>query len=208
MMDKEFLHNLLEHKHEGACFHCYAAGYFKKLGLNGYAALHKHHSKEEYGQYLDLMELYVEQFGELPTVSKSDPGVAKFHIDENADMPHKMEQGLEAYEDYEKEALAFFKEHKRKFNENDPYIRDLIKGTKDELKFIEELEDEMEDGKYHPDSINKLDQWLVKKYDKAGNQVRDKYTNYGRNGTIHNYAYNDYSYHTAKPMGTWTDMLK
>lgn len=201
MMDQEFLRSLIEHKYEGACFHCYASTYFKKIGLPGYGAMHKQHAKEEHQQYLDLMEMYAEQFGDMPMINKVEPNGSLFRIDDSANFAQKMEQGLEIYEDYEKEALEFFKQHKRQIGE-DPYIMELIKKTKNELKFIEELDDEMENNGYNPEYLSKLDKWLVKKYNKDGNQVRDKYMNYarsggnggGRGGNSGNYNYQNYGY--------------
>ena len=177
MMDQESMRSLIEHKHEGACFHCYAANYFEKMGLHGYSALHKTKSKEEYDIYIDMIQVYVDNFGDMPIINKAESSANRFQIDESADFPTKMAQGLEAYEDYEKGVLDFYKHHKHQMNggSQDPVMSKLMKDVKEELKFIDELEEEMESSHYDMNHLKHLDQWLVKKYDKTGNKIHYMY---------------------------------
>lgn len=203
MMDQEFMRSLIEHKYEGACFHCYASTYFKKVGLPGYAALHKSRGKDEYEIYIDLIEVYVDNFGDMPMINKAEPSATRFQIDENADFATKMEQGLEVYEDYEKSVLDFYKQNKRQMENNqDPFMSNLMKDAKNELKFIEELDDEMESNHYNPDYLMKLDKWLIKKYDKNGNKVHHAYAAaqpgqynnmYSRSNGSRMYGYDEYA---------------
>lgn len=148
--------DILKLQLDGVMMHIVLFEEFSAKSVCGYAAMHKHHAKEEFAKYLHVMGDYINTQKIIPEVNDISQPVVKI---DGATKEEIMIKGMEAYENWEKKVCKYLKEYQSELTEGKEYVCHLIDSVHDELKCIHLMENDLIDGKYE-----KLDNWLFKKW--------------------------------------------
>ena len=162
--DKEGLRSIIEGKKSGVMFHTKAMEGFLMAGLCGLAMLQQYQAVDEHYQYLCLVEDYVKRTGEMPIVQYREP--EPIFIDPKKPMCEKIDEALDIYRNYEKMTLDSLKSTRKTMSDDDGTVEWLIKGTKEELEFIEKLDKYVDKCEYDDKTLKKFDKWIYNMYKK------------------------------------------
>lgn len=162
--DKEGLRSIIEGKKSGVMFHTNAMESFLMAGLCGLAMLQQYQAVDEHYQYLCLLEEYVKRTGEMPMIQYREPD--PINIDAKEPMCEKIDKALDIYRDYEKMTLDSLKTAKKRMPNEEDTVEWLIKGTKEELDFINKLSKYVDKCEYDDKTLKKFDKWIYDMYKK------------------------------------------
>lgn len=152
---------ILEQKLSGVAFHNYSMRLFLTLGLHGFAEMHKSQTVDEYKDFLNILEDYIDMFGEDPKIDMKEPNHYTIMGETTRD---KMLEGLTIYDNWERGTLNFLKEKRKYLNETQERIMYLTEDVRGELKFVEKLEEDLERHNCSEGYAESLCRWLGKKF--------------------------------------------
>lgn len=162
--DEKVWLEILSLKLKGVGVHTHLAQLSEFEGLEGYCAMHKYHAIEEYRDYIWLSSEYIKKFSKIPNTEMEQKDIKDSFGHEP--FVKKMAAILEIYNDWELEVLEKLREYKIRISGCKKDINKLICDVKEELYFIDKLNDYIDEHGDDEAYMHKMNEWLKGMYGK------------------------------------------
>lgn len=148
--------DILKLQLDGVMMHTVLFEKYSMSGLTGYMYMHKHHSEEEFHNYLHVLGDYINEYQEISEMLQITAPTVEL---DGTTMEEKMMEGMELYKTWEMGVCVKLKKYQAELSQGKEYVDELIRDVHEELKCINLMENELLDGEYE-----KLNCYLIKKW--------------------------------------------